>query len=239
MWSYGTDFGRRGLFHYPNCPAPYRMNTGIRGPDAAEGALIVAARSDDMDSVNARAQEQLLRSRPYGNTPIAGALDDVYYYFANDRDVQAVPIADRHVVLVTDGYPDDDYRSYGCACQSGDPARDNFCGTPDCIDPLTCANHEDNMKCPYPHPEDGARYLVFDGHARPDDLPVGEPWRQGPSRQVASFSVVGFNVSDDIARAKLDAIATVGGSAGARFVTTGPELRAALADILDDILVAR
>lgn len=110
----------------------------------------------------------------------------------------------------------------------GDPA--SYCGPE--TNPLTVPGQ---MMCPYPTPENAARYLLGDA---PDPAslsraelvhPIGPPL-------VASLSVVGFAIADSEVEAQLDAIARAGGGPGARFASTGPELRAALGELVQGIL---
>ena len=72
----------------------------------------------DVELTNDSIQRSLLRVTPYGGTPIAASLDDLYYFF--DRDINLQPERESgsrpYVILITDGYPDDDYRSFGCDC---------------------------------------------------------------------------------------------------------------------------
>lgn len=220
LWSYGVE----KVFHYPYAPVDWRMDSGIRGPNASEGALTVAVDVETYRATNTEIQTRLLAVRPYGGTPIAGALDDVDYYFSRNFEVRKVPMHLRNVVLVTDGYPDDDYRSYGCDCtQNTDSTMPDYCGggpldDPACSSPLTCLNHPDNMKCPYDTPENIADRLVTS------------------EAQVQRLFVIGSAIDDSNVREKLDAIAIAGGDTGAHFAANAAQLRTALAAILDDIL---
>lgn len=220
LWSYGIE----KPFRYANTPVTYQMDTGIRGPGASEGALVVAADNESYRAINAEIQADLLAVRPYGGTPIAAALDDIDYYFATDPEIRKVPVHLRNVILVTDGYPDDDYRSYGCDCRQNIDARlSAYCGGPaDCTDPMTCPNHPDNMHCPYDTPENIADRLATGGGSE--------------ATQVQRLFVVGFAIADTALREKLDDIAVAAGEPGARTATSGAMLRTAIAAILDDIL---
>ena len=88
LWSYnparalgkdvlGASGAAVGDFFYPNCTTDYMMDTGIRGPQAAQGALVAAiyAKTAARDT-NDRIQRSLRSVRPYGGTPIASALDE-------------------------------------------------------------------------------------------------------------------------------------------------------------------
>lgn len=248
LWSYG---GARS-FHYPNCPTNYMMDTGARSEVADEGRLISINSCNPTNcpswcplyptcdpnpennraSLNDRIQDALLRTRPYGGTPIAGALEDLYYHFKNDLDDGFGGCRGRFGLLITDGYPDDDYRSYGCDCQSGDPTAPDWCDTSGCtVTPITkdnCPNHEDNMYCPYDLPEDIAHDLTH--AARPGDA-------QAPMKQLF---VVGLAVDDAVVRDKLNAIALSGGPdddpAVALFADRPDELVASIAQILEKVI---
>jgi type IV pilus assembly protein PilY1 len=130
MWSYGDD---RRLF-CADCMANYTWNAGARNETAPEGALVsCGAGTDDsaiLDAANARAQTEILASRPYWATPIAAMLDDADFYFDNHPDVNPLPgpsgndpyhaCRDHYVLLVTDGAPNVDGRPFcergGCEC---------------------------------------------------------------------------------------------------------------------------
>lgn len=228
LWSYG---GAK-TFHYPNCVNDYMMDTGARSTIAEEGRLISINSCNGSDpsqcppastawcsycdpnpenirnALNDSMQDSLLRARPYGGTPIAGALEDLYHHLKNDMNDTFGSCRGRYAMLITDGYPDDDYRQYGCDCQSQDPAGANFCGTWPCDDPLTCLNHEDNMRCPYDTAEDIAHDLVSGG-------------RGTDTAQLQRLFVVGLAVDDASVKAKLNAIALEGGNPARTEVING------------------
>lgn len=217
---YTDEGGLVGEVYYPGCASGYYMDTGIRGPDAAQGGLVIASGSDSL-AVNDRIQAELLVTRPFGGTPIAAAFDDLYYFLAFDPRAQAERVAatPRHVVLITDGEPDADYRHHGCDCAvSGDPA-----------DPLRCGGDPSNprhdpalMTCPYPTAEEAARVLRC-GHGDGCD---------GPADAV---HVISYE-TDEWAQARLDEMAIEGGGADhARRATSPEELRMQLAAVLDEI----
>lgn len=201
----------------------------MTGPGERTVVFTVALGSGDLSALNAHIQAGLIRTRPYGGTPIASALEDLRYYFENSREIAGVPVERRHVVLITDGLPDDDYRQYGCDCTHNDPEGDpaTYCGPPR---PLT---DPAKMRCPYPKAEDAARYLV--------GAPADRSASIGPGpvvlvRRIASFSVVGLAIDDPTLEEELDAIARAGGADGARFAPDGPALRTELTALLDGIL---
>ena len=192
------------------------MDTGIQSADATGGALFYGPGPATICASVTSAQEANLRAvRPFGRTPIAAALDDLYYYFAEDPNGaparrHSLPV--RYVILITDGYPDDDYRTYpspGCAC-----ATPEACGGED---PAL-------MHCPYPTAADSAQHLRcgFDGSGC-----------QGP---VDKLFVVGYSIGTDAQTlGQLNAIAAAGGSDSARNAQGPVELRAALNAILEEI----
>lgn len=226
LWSYNPvrdipDFDAEGAstpgeFRYPNTAGISYMDTGIRNASAESGALMLATDPARAGRTNDAIQRSLLAVRPYGGTPIASSLDDLYYLIAqgslmaSERD-RGTPI---HVVLITDGYPDDDYRSFGCDCgaESDNPDR---CGLGPMNDPST-------MFCPYPTPEQAAY-----------DLRCGRSGTcRGPVEQV---HVIAFAVDDPAAVTRLDAIAIEGGGQGARLAPDVLSLRRELNDVLTSI----
>src|SRR5262249_29186901 len=82
-YSYGPSMALR----YPKCDHDYLINSGVRSEDAAEGGLI-KINSDkcsnppcDQYEINDLIQSTLLKTRTFGGTPTASALDDMYYHF--------------------------------------------------------------------------------------------------------------------------------------------------------------
>lgn len=229
LWSYGSvndegTFRLRdndrpvGAFRYPGTSVVYQMDTGIRGPQAGNGRLQCAHDSTEMLEINERIQSQLRRVRPYGGTPIAASLDDLLYYFTQDPTVleeNTDTQSDRHVILLTDGYPDDDYRSAGCNCAAeGDPS------DPDrCLLVVAPSIPPDDMFCPYPTAVEAAAALI--------------------ERGVAKVHVVGVGLDDPIVADEADAIAAAGGTVEAHLTNSTAQLREALQEILDGILAER
>lgn len=185
LWSYGTFYGPGlsqtyarphvdqesdgglarpvGRFRYPGCDTEYQMDTGARGRDADEGALLsldsCATPPCDMQSLAGRIQDVLLDTRPWGGTPIAAMLEDLYFHLDQDVNDPFRECRRHYGVLITDGKPDDDYRKFDCDCyQDTDPGLAGYCGgtaTPD------------EFFCPYMRPADVAKKLV--AKANPDD----------------------------------------------------------------------
>jgi hypothetical protein len=120
-------------FQNPPQSGEFLIDTGVRGEDAEQGALMIAGDPADSNMINADIQKSLQRTSAYGSTPIAAALDDLYYFlrYSADGSIDWQNHRSVYVVLLTDGYPDDDYRSAGC----------------------------DEMHCPYPLAEEAARAL--------------------------------------------------------------------------------
>jgi hypothetical protein len=208
-----------GMFKYPNCVTDYFMDTGIRNASAAEGALRVAIDATRAGEVNDAIQLDLLNVRPYGGTPIASALDDLYYVLKQDPELEPERARDvpRHVVLITDGEPDADYRDLGCDCNDGDDRDDpERCGPP--------PNDPAEMHCPYATSATAARAL------RCGKYVFG---CEGPATAV---HVIGFDVSSsETVTERLDEIALEGGTERARHATDATELRRELMDLFDSI----
>jgi hypothetical protein len=232
LWSYNPERALQqsalydghptGDFRYPNEPTNYQMDTGVRGPQASEGALVIASDPAHALEVNTSLQVALRQVWPYGGTPIAAALDDLYYFLG--RDPKAAPeralSAPKYVVLITDGYPDLDYHDYGCDCATTQsPSDPSYCGGGPPNDPAL-------MHCPYPTPEDAARRL---------HCPAGATCDPGAVRQLY---VVSYAVQDATVQTKLDAIASAGGTGSARLAPDGDGLRRELTAIFDQVLSA-
>jgi type IV pilus assembly protein PilY1 len=189
LWSYG---GPKRI-NYPGCAFDYMMDTGARSAIAAEGALIsmnscqgggtpggsetcaswCSSCDGNQTNINIDIQEALLGARPYGGTPIAASLDDLYYHLKNDVSDAFGGCRNRFALLVTDGQPDADYYDLGCDCKNQgdqmDPYRCCPGGTP--CDPDDSRYHPDLKWCPYPRSEAAARDLVL---GRTGDPPMIE-----------------------------------------------------------------
>jgi type IV pilus assembly protein PilY1 len=185
LWSYGLgdgfpptlrergDNSKVGLLHFPNCSEDFVMDTGARSEDAVavvdgkpqpQGKLISALSTDNMETTNEQIQNALLAARPYGGTPLAAAMDDLYYYFDQLED-GAAECRGTYAVLITDGRPDDDYRAEsGCDCKT----REGCCQayhkleTCDSVSDLETNPEYDpaSFQCPYPTPVEVADALV-------------------------------------------------------------------------------
>lgn len=126
VWSYGSllpsgprlreDGHAAGSFLYPGCPGDYQIDTGVRHPDAPLGGLKHAHHRSDSSQVNARIQYELPRLRGWGGTPMAASLDDLHYYLTADPAGIDDGPGPTHVVVISDGAPDDDYREFHCDC---------------------------------------------------------------------------------------------------------------------------
>lgn len=203
-----------GVFQYHGESAePYAMDTGIRSAEAAEGALVAAVDPSESLAVNAAIQAQLLAIRPYGGTPTAAAFDDLYYYFNYDpalSEERDDAEREQHVVLITDGYPDDDYRSFGCDCGAQEPADPSACGT---------NSDPEQIYCPYPTAIQAARRLRCG-----DDADCA-------GSAVDGVHVITFDVQDVDTLEVLSQTAEAGG-AGLQRVENADELRQALVQLL-------
>jgi hypothetical protein len=192
-----------GRVFYPASAGPYLIDTGIRSQYASEGALVLPRSAEETSARHARITEQLMGVRPFGTSPVAAALDDVYFALrrSDESNTQS------YVVLISDGLPDDDYRTFpspGCDCASWE----------------SCGENPNPMSCPYPLPADAARHLRC-GFS--DSRCVGP---------VTWLFVIAQATQDETLQTELGAIAAAGGSDAARFVSGLSELNAALDSVL-------
>lgn len=214
MYSYG---GHRTVF-FPGCVTDFAIDNGARSDNPAGGTgagevpgnlVSVGAESDDHELINARIQQSLLNTRPFGPTPTAAMLDDYRYYLNNNEDVvpQTIPggsgdpyfsCRSRYAILITDGYPNADFRDAPYECD-----------TP-------------GFTCPYDTPEDIAT-----------DLCAYSTGSGECTGLVDGVFVVGFDVADTVAKARLDDIADMGGTGQAFFAANATDLKSALASALD------
>jgi hypothetical protein len=236
LWSYpavesieelevGPHGFQAGLYRYPGSPHPYLMNTGIRGRDAESGALTIAERRGADEAAVDRIEQTLRAIRPFGTAPIAAALDDVRWLFEKDPALASERMhaeREHHLILITDGEPDDDYRLLGCGCFDDGNADD-------CGDGLLEVPAE--MTCPYPSPSQAARQLrcgvsqeceggAFDSVHLIGWAEGGLSWADGGEPGTAQL---------------VEAMAIAGGGTS-RIVEDGAELRSALAAVLDSIV---
>jgi hypothetical protein len=200
-----------GEIVYPSVMQPYFEDKGVQNTRASAGALLVAAADQPVASNAARLKANLRDVRPFGGTPIAAALDDLFYFFAEDPAGEPRMASERrYVILVTDGTPEDNYRLFpspGCGCKT----------------PEECAGEDPaRMRCPYPAAVEAARHL----HCGFDPA-----FCEGP---IDKLYIIGF-VVDAAARAELDELAAAGGSDHARSASSQPELQAALRSVLEEI----
>jgi hypothetical protein len=216
LWSFGTivdgaprvrpDGSVVGRIGYPNTTTYYFVDTGLRSQRAAQGRFIFPQPGDA--SMNAVVEQTLLATRTYGSSPIAAALDDLDHHL---RDLQAErPAVPVHVLLITDGLPDDDYRGLGCDCGS-DPELMEMCPPPE------------SLSCPYPTAPEVARALRCG---------YGDGCEDGV---VDAIHVVALGDAASDESDVVDAIAREGGTTSAHRAPAG-ELRGALSDVADAIL---
>lgn len=192
-----------GRVFYPASAGPFLIDTGIRSQYASEGALVLPRADEDKSELHARISKQLMGVRPFGTSPVAAALDDAYFALrrSEESDTQS------YVVLITDGLPDDDFRTFpapGCDCSTWE----------------TCGENPNPMSCPYPLPADAARHLRC-GFS--DNRCLGPASR---------LFVIAQATPDETLNNELGAIAAAGGSDAARFVSGLTDLNAALDSVL-------
>lgn len=242
-WSYGSgDTGPRtrpdgsvaGSFFYPNCPEAFQMDTGIRNASADNGALSVTLGGEGGGQTLAQLAAVIVGTRPWGGTPTAAALDDMDAYLSDDPQVSAYlerPGARVHIVLLTDGKPDDDYRKFACDCTQNDDAQaPGFCGMWSPMDgPIPMQIDPEVMHCSYPLAEDAAHTLRC-------GWGDGDKCGDGP---VEAIHVIAIDSTEAPTKAPLLAIALAGGTDAPRNVQSTAELRKAIADILDAIVAGR
>jgi hypothetical protein len=201
----GSEVGRA---FYPGCKAPFYVDSGIRSASATEGALVLQNLEDPASVRSQQLQSQLRSTRPYGGTPIAAALDDLYFFFTQDPAATSIASTrKRHIVLLTDGTPDPDFRDLRCDCRNIED-----CG----VDPSL-------LSCPYPTAPEAAKHL----HCG---------FGTDCSGPITALHVVGLSITDVDARAALDATAAAGGTARAVYAKDQPELRTALRAVFESIL---
>jgi len=138
-WSYFATAPAAGMPFGCSKPVPDPMEVGARNGAAPawEGKFIAfgdpsATSSDDIIR-HTRIEQVLLSTRPYGATPIAGALTDAQTFLTTDMRTDPTPLSDplhstyygpaqdpyvqsgcrdQYVVLLTDGEPNLDLRPY-------------------------------------------------------------------------------------------------------------------------------
>lgn len=197
-----------GRVYYPKSAGPFLIDTGIRSQQAPEGALVLPGEGESARERTLRITDQLLDVRPFGGSPTAAALDDLYFAL----DHAARPTTPKtYVVLITDGLPDDDFRRFpqpGCGCSSFEE----------------CGEDPSAMSCPYPLPSEAAQHLRCG--FEPDGC-------DGPADTL--FVVALLSQDEEAVQQGLDAIAAAGGSGRARFASSLTELTAVLDAIVDPI----
>ncbi|MBX3248948.1 MAG: hypothetical protein KF901_17355 [Myxococcales bacterium] len=216
----GFSYGEPRPFGFPGCGEPYMIDNGAQSD--APGGTLVSVGSDlaDFDLINARIQDTLLRTRPFGPTPISGMLADFEYYLNHHPDVARISTPGgagdafqqcrpRYAILLSDGYPNADMRGAPYNCDAA---------TPDAF-------------CPYDRPSETAARLCAAGAGGECD------------GQIGGLFVVGFAVDDPQAVGELNTIAEAGGTCAspggncAFLVGSGGDetarLREALSAILD------
>jgi hypothetical protein len=227
VWSYPQvdslqmrpDGTLAGEYAYPGVPHDYVMDTGIRSAEATEGALLAAIEPAAAETTVEAIKASLLRTRPFGGAPIAAALDDLYWYFANDAETAPERLSSerkRHVVLITDGRPDTDFRSVHCDCNEPDSGKD-------CDDYLSAMESASDMRCPYPTPMKAARHLRCG---------FGDTCDEGV---VSDVHVIGFAMDDDASAKRSARDIAIAGGTDAVFAGNGSELRSALTRMLEDM----
>ena len=170
----------------------HQYENGARNPSAPpwEGPLIPFSATDDSASlraVNDKIKWAISSMRPYGATPIGPMLKDAENYYWNDPSGPPADPQDacrgNFVVLITDGFPNQDLRDASTTCQNNaDPTKAAVwapsSGSPCVFGPGTGGG---GGCCPSRRPQDVAYELSHP--------PAGKP-------AVSTF-VIGFALSDD------------------------------------------
>jgi hypothetical protein len=73
-----------GEIVYPTVMQPYFNDVGVQNAQASSGALLVPPADQHVTNNVARLKANLRDVRPFGGTPTAAALDDLFYFFAED-----------------------------------------------------------------------------------------------------------------------------------------------------------
>ena len=210
----GFSYGEQREFTFRGCDTTYMIDNGARRSGTHGGALISVGGEANYRDINANIQSSLLKEaaggqdllRPHGATPIAGMLDDMRYYFANNPDVRRVRGGEgdryfscrkRYGILLTDGMPNADMRG-----------RPYHCDAP-------------GFRCPYQTPEDIATSLC--GYSSRTGACTGT---------LDGLFVVGFDIGGD-AVTRLNALARAGGTTRAYFANDREGLSRRLGEVLD------
>jgi hypothetical protein len=206
MYRMRPDGSSVGKVRYPTTAADYFIDSGIMSSDAPYGGLSMPS---DATSQAANIRASLRGVRPFGGTPTASALDDLWLAYSSFMPAAG---SKQYVLFFTDGAPDDDFRQYpvpGCNCAAEG----------------TCPPNEDSsiMACPFPTPEDAAAHLHCGFDARQCNGPV------------TKLIIVALDVSDGNARSSLEAVAAAGGGQ-VLYADTEADLRAAASSAMDLIV---
>ena len=155
-WSYyGENAFAKG--HPADCEAglensPHEVGVRNGAAPASEGRMIYFGdpNSDNLDDSGRhdRLQKVLLATRPFGATPINGALDDARFFLQQDTSADPLDATlqlspqyddyvncgcrDQHIILITDGEPNLDLRPH---CEETWTTTQGVCPYPD--DPVT------------------------------------------------------------------------------------------------------
>lgn len=203
------SYGEPRPFSLPGCAQPYMLDNGARNESASVGRLVSVGndRTDDPAAINADIQNVLLSVRPFGATPIAGMLDDVRYYFNNHPD------AARPALAAGDPY-------FQCRSRYVLLLTDGYPNADMRGDPYNC--DAAGSSCPYDRAEDIAADLCRMSRASGECEGL-----------VDGIFVVGFNIADREAIARLNGLASLGGTGAALFADDRATLLARLSTVLD------
>ncbi|MCA9529181.1 MAG: PQQ-binding-like beta-propeller repeat protein [Myxococcales bacterium] len=165
--------GKSGMFSYgPNAiyqfggggNQTYAINNGAQNDQSDggdRGSLIPPGSETSRVATNELIADSVVDSgfvRPFGNTPIAGMLQDLDYFMRNDPSVAPQVSAGgpgdgfnqcraRYAILITDGFPNGDLRDRQIDCTSG---------------PRGGASYPDGGSCPYNLPDQIVAKMIQD-----------------------------------------------------------------------------
>ncbi len=262
-WSYFPDWwtggGTPATGHPPDCLIPNQIHeVGARNAAAPpwEGRMVnfgpVYATLQETRDHNDRVQNTLLALRPYGATPLNGMLEDARYFFRSDD------MNDGYYTIVNGFAADEKF------APAQDPLLNNPLPTGNCREGfiIVLSDGEPNLDM-RPYCEQLAAMGGPDGDCPYDDLPheiVADLYNGYP--RIRTFAI-GFGLSmtgsgldcttldgtsfapgqpceapvdpEEIACCNLARIADAGGTSTAFFADNVPNLKAAIAAVLDSI----
>ncbi|MCH2110434.1 MAG: hypothetical protein MK135_14015, partial [Polyangiaceae bacterium] len=242
-WSYIAEGTTPHTGELVNCPTPQIFEVGVRNGAAPpwEGRLIPFGKPDETATAsvnrNDEIQSTILSTRPFGATPIAGALQDVEDFFhretlkdpldpaatedygPKDDPYVADGCRDQYVILLTDGEPNLDMRPH---CQYTDPSGDGRC--PFETAPEIASTLEQHATAPVKTFVVGFTKSTYGADQKCSDLTVSD-WGSG--------GICSTTTDEDLLTCcKLHEIAYEGGTEHAYFADSAAELKEELTGLI-------